>query len=284
MPSSDLPAPAPSRLPNCRPKVPPIGLARLVWLGLVAVTAGCVPIEEPPLLDETGEPIPIPQAYDRWLQVVEVLPEASVVSPEASFTLIFNAYLQDDALLDYATVFLSSGGLRAYGAVRHVVSRRALVFEPYGPLEPGLVWSLHVDPTRLQSVTGAPASIGPLPEFRVEEEVEEPTPALPLLAPPSRWPRVEAIFARKCFNCHRDPSWGLNPLRPETLIGERSEQVDRYLVRPFDAADSYLLHKVLPDFPLRRFTVQPPPWSGAERLTPAELLVVEGWIDAGAPI
>ena len=67
------------------------------------------------------------------------------------------------------------------------------------------------------------------------------------------------------------------------MIGARADEVDEVIVIRYDAADSYLMHKIIPDYPLRRYGVQPPTWSDAEPLTANEIALIEDWIRVGAP-
>jgi hypothetical protein len=64
-----------------------------------------------------------------------------------------------------------------------------------------------------------------------------------------RWPEVDRILEANCRSCHADPQWRLNPLTRESMLGVRAEQVSRFLVRPGDPADSYLMEKILPSYP-----------------------------------
>lgn len=129
-------------------------------------------------------------------------------------------------------------------------------------------------------MTGAPflppgewPELVPSREAAPQEVAELPSPS---------WQEVSPLIEERCAGCHRDEQWGLNPLTYDSLLGAKSTQTDQFLVRAGDPQDSYLMRKILPDYPEREFTVQPPPWSDVERLDRQELLLIEGWIAAGA--
>lgn len=253
---------------------------RFVVVLMILAAAGCGEIEPDPVLDEEGEEIPVPGPFDTYLDVESVNPPAGLIAPDSPIEIRFSTWLEDDVLLNAGMMSMASGGIRTGGYVRWVMTTRSLVWTPYGTTEPGLRYSLSIDTARLRSVTGAPPALSTLPTYKVSS-VGERLPTIDLS--PVRWPEVDALFQARCSSCHSDPNWQLNPLRRDTLVGVESEQVDRFLVRPGDAADSYLLEKLLPAYPRRELTIQPPPWSGLDPLSEDEILLVERWIIAGAP-
>jgi hypothetical protein len=182
-------------------------------------------------------------------------------------------------LIDFSTVSLHSAGLSERGRTRWEMTTRTLIFEPFGELVDELRYSPRLDAGQLVSVTGAPFRRTELPSWIVDASLE--TDAQERTSSPS-WEEIDELLARKCRSCHADPEWNLNPLTRESLVGQRSTQIDGFLVVPFDPSDSYLMHKILPGYPVRRFTLQPPPWSGAAPLTVSERLAIELWIAGGA--
>ena len=249
-------------------------------LALVALTS-CGEIEQEPPTDSDGDAIPIPGPYDDWLQISSVNPASETIAPRPVLVFEFSDYLDDGRFRSYDLAELRSGGRRTLGASTYVMTDKAVVWRPYGELERGLKYDLRVL-ANLRSYTDAP----PLPSgfasrtYTVADdggsaEVELPEPV---------WADVDAILERQCAGCHRDPVRKLNPLTYESLVGVRSEQVDRFLVRPGDAPDSYLMHKLLWDYEDIEYTHQPPPWQeNAEQLPREELLVIERWIEGGVP-
>lgn len=240
---------------------------------------GCTSIEDEPLLDEDGNLIPTPGPYDYWLDIEDAQPTGDT-SLRPTIELKFNAHLEDDDFIDFNMAWLASGGIRASGLTSYRVRDRTLVFRPYNNLIEGLRYRLIVNDALLESVTGAPADISTLPLVIASSEIpiEEPEPE-----PDVAWPDVRRVFERKCWSCHQDPSWQLNPLTRESMIGTKALESDELLVIRYDPADSYLMHKVIPDYPIRRYGVQPPTWSDAEPLTETELALIEDWIRVGAP-
>ena len=245
----------------------------------IAPLTACGSIDPEPPTDEDGQPIPKPGPFDDWLRVVATTPDGGEVGVRPTIRVTFDAYLDHFELLDYAALEIRSGGLRTQGRVTYEMTTRSLVFTPITRLEPGLTYRLFPSPDYLVSVTGAPLQIEDLPAFQITEEGSS---GADRARPDADWAAVDALLQAKCRSCHSDPGWDLNPLTRESLVSVRSEQVDQFVVVPFSPAASYLMHKILPDYPLRRFTVQPPPWSDAAPLEPAEILLVETWIENGA--
>lgn len=248
----------------------------LVFLSAAFLLA-CGPVDpEPP---EGVTTVPMPGPYDDWLTVEDVQPDGGDVGRRPEIRLQFDTYLEEDRLLDYGVASLESGGLRISGRVEYEMAARTLVFRPLRDLVPDLTYRLVLRADYLRSVTGAPLGEVELPSFvSSDEDATTESAETPRIG----WEQVDAILERKCRSCHADPQWGLNPLTRASLVGARSEQTDAVLVAPYDPGDSYLMHKILPDYPLRRFTIQPPPWSRADPLTTSERRAIEVWIRNGA--
>lgn len=244
----------------------------LVSLALSA----CGSIDPEPITDEDGNPIIMPGPFDDHLGVTALYGAEVGVRPTLRFQ--FDAFVNEDQLLDFGVVALSSGGIAASGRIRWQMSSRTMAFRPFNPLVAGLRYRPSIDASRVFSVTGAPLGAIELPEFVVSDEIEEPEFELPMV----RWAAVDDVFRAKCRSCHADPQWQLNPLTYASLVGGASAQTDELLVVPFDPGDSYLLHKVIEDYPVRRFSVQPPPWSNAATLTAEEVVLIERWVATGA--
>lgn len=242
----------------------------LVW------TAACGAIDPEPATDPDGKPIPVPPAGESWLTVQEILPAAGDIPPRPVVSIRMSNYIDDDRLVDIDVVSLASGGRRAFGRTSWDMQSRTLTWRPSAPLTPGLEYDLVLNTSRFQSVTGAPLWNAPRVRWKVDADLESPTIAE---RRGSSWGQVEAVLARKCWSCHQDPQWQLNPLTVESMVGERAKDVDAFLVLPRDPDDSYLIHKVLPDYPLIRWDIQPPAWSGAQPLEPGEIQVFIDWIE-----
>lgn len=256
-----------------------IRAAELAALAVAAasVAAGCGIIErtEPPSdeQDETGP-------FEQPARITEIAPSSDTVSTTPRLEITFDSYLEDDAFNTFNTGSFRSGGLGWGGWADWVVTDKKLVWVARDSIPPGLDIQFSLA-DRLETVTGAPiADRKQIARFRTDDE-RETRDREQLPAP--RWSDVDAIFGKHCRECHGDPSWDLVDLQRAPLVDEASSQVDRQLVKPYDPADSYLLQKVLWDYPEIRYSPQPPPWSGGEELSREEKLTIERWIEVGAP-
>ena len=246
---------------------------------LFILLAACGPVDPEPPTNEEGDPIAFVGPYDAPLGVTRVEPETQTLHPSSDVVITFDRYLSDDEIVDFSAVSMVSGGRRVNGRVEILVSDRALRFRPLDPMIEGLDYDVSLSRDQVLSETGAPlAEVLDLPTYRIDPEGTR----LQVDRPARGWDDVKPIFERKCDTCHGDPQWKIVPLEYDDLVGRKSDQVDRFLVRAFDPTDSYLLQKVLPLFANRRFTVQPPPWADAVPLTDDEVRVVEFWIASGA--
>ena len=254
---------------------------RLISLVLAVVLfQGCAPLEPDLPVDEEGEPIDLPPPGEDWLFFESVEPQEEI-STRPTIEINFNSYLDPETFNSYGTFRMRSGGLTNAGRVDYWMTRRQLRFRPNADLEPRLSYQLQLLADDLRSITGSPLhTLAILPRLHTSEDLE---PTDPLRRPEVSWEEVEAIFEIHCNDCHSDPNWMLPELTRESLIHKRSEQVDARLVEPFSAPRSYLMHKILPDYPLRRKEVQPPSWSDAPPLSMTDVERIEHWIANGAP-
>jgi ADP-ribosyl-[dinitrogen reductase] hydrolase len=241
---------------------------RLLMLLLVAVVLGaCVP----------NDPVDF---YDRDLAVVDVHPRPDLgeIPTNARITVTFSNYVDPGPLNYFNALSLDSGGIRASDrAVYRLVGKKATVITRRS-LEPGIYYDLGMNPEVLRSVTGRPYG-GP---GTIRFQVGTFSVTHPPTAPSPTWEQVEPLFA-PCGECHDDPEWMLPPMTREGLIGEPSaHDADLWLVRPGDSARSYLMHKILWDYPVREGTAQPPPWAGKTQLSIEAQDTIERWILGGA--
>lgn len=243
---------------------------------LIFSLIGCGSIDPDPPADADGNVIVVPGAFDTYLGARADYRAELGVRP--TLRVVFDGFIDEGKLLDFGAMSLTSGGIAVTGRVRWQMTTRTLEFRPFAELVPGLRYKPRLDPARLLSITGAPLGHVDLPEFLVVDAPPDAESPLPTV----RWRQVDALLEAKCHSCHSDPQWQLNPLTRDSLVGRASAQTDKLLVVPFQPGDSYLMHKVLDEFPIRRFTVQPPPWSRAEPLTTAEVLLIDRWIATGA--
>ena len=251
-------------------------------------------IEREPLRDEDGEEIPTPPPLEDWLLVEELSPGGDEALPDSpTFLVRFNQYLQEDSARSYGVLSLKTGGVTVGGEYTPIMTERALVWRPNRPLRDTFEYTLTVSGESIRSVTGAPTP----PDYSravtfivdASQPPNGPVTSLDLELEVS-WREVQALFEEKgCYQCHGEPSWHeLNALTYASLVGQKSAQSDLFLVRFKDPVNSYLMHKILPDYPVRRGTLQPPEWADAPAssrpLDRDELWLVERWIRRGAPL
>lgn len=245
----------------------------------ICATLGCGSIDPDPPVDANGQAIPIPASGERWLTVEAISPQDGSIPAVPEVVVTLSEYIEPSALIDFDVISLTSGGIRAAGSTRWDASTRTLHWRPYGALIDGLDYTLHINANRLTSVVGSPLFPPSRTKWRVDHRLENPP------VPPTaevRWADVEPILAQFCWSCHQDPNWQLNPLTRTSMISKKSDQVDRFIVMPFSAARSYLLHKVLPDYPMIMWETQPPSWSHVPPLSQEDVARIELWILQGA--
>lgn len=260
-------------------------LLKRCLIGALAISA-CGQIEPEPLKDEDGELVPVPKPYEPWLYVTKVEPslDADTIAARQRFTLTFNDYLNPESFTSYDVAVLASGGYRLFGSARYVMTRKQLIWRPNGATTPGLEYTFSLTLPDVRSATGSPLWPETPKGVFIASDKNNDDFTFPFDDRPRSFAAdIEPIIEAKCARCHRDPQWGLNPLTRERLLLAPSTQRDRLLVRPGVPAGSYLMHKLLPDFTDRLYTVQPPPWDAdSVALTEDELWSFERWIEGGA--
>lgn len=256
-------------------------LVALVAVVATSLGTGCVELEPDPPVDDDGDPIPMPEPGEEWLRFERVEPQGEI-STRPTIAVEFNQYLDPTSFGTLGVVRLQSGGHLRTGVVDYRMTRKKLLFEPTRELEPGLSYSLVFGADDIESVVGSPLDpdVG-LPTYTADDQLE---PTRSFERPAVGWQEVEELFDAHCNDCHADPDWQLPELSRDRLVGGRSEQTDTMLVEPYHPARSYLMHKILPDYPVRRHTVQPPPYSEhAGALSTDDIERIEHWIAGGAP-
>ena len=256
--------------------------------GLIALASAglsCGQIEPEPPRDERGEVIPQPPPFEPWLRITRVEPEeaAGALAQRPTLVLTLSDYLDERTILTYDVASLESGGVRSFGVARYILTRKQLIWRPSTDLVPGLEYTLRVAMPQARSHNGSPLwPERPSPRY-LASQAADPWRFELDDRPRSFSQDIEPILQARCARCHRDPQWGLDPLTYQSLVGGRSAQLDRVLVRPGSASTSYLMHKLLPDFTDRRYTAQPPPWDAqSEPLDEATIWTFERWIEGGA--
>ncbi len=227
---------------------------------------------------------PLGDIYDRPLALQRVTPdpETGPIARNQNFALDFNRYLAADELNFFSSVSVTSGGVRVSEVTQYRMVDKRILVRLRSNMEPGLFYDVAPNPDRLRSVTDQPYAGPPAVKFLVEDRQLERNPFAEDDPPPT-WADVEPIFER-CNVCHLDPEWKLPAMTPDGMIGQPSAQdSSRLIIRPFDAPNSYLMHKILWDYPIRQGTAQPPSWAGYEQLSANAQRLIERWIRVGAP-
>lgn len=153
---------------------------------------------------------------------------------------------------------------------------RTLVARPVDPLVPTLRYVWEVDHERLRGAGGRSVEdIDPV-SFVVAENAQTQTP--PTASPPN-WNQVTALLQARCGGCHDDAP--LDALSYERLLDRSAQRDARRIVEPFAPERSYLIEKVIPDYPDRMGAVMPPPWEPSP-LANHEIRLLYDWIAAGA--
>lgn len=251
--------------------------------------AACGQIEPELPTDEDGALVPLPPPYEDWLRVQAIHPvprvDAPAISTRSTFAVTLNHYLNEESFRSYSAIALSTGGQRVSGQHDYIFSTRTLLFTPSRPLQAGLEYTLSLDLSQARSVNGAPTRRGEVLvyHFITSEDIDPDATELERGEP--TWAEISTRFEELgCRACHGASKWPkLVKLELDQLVGARSTQADLLLVRRYDPADSYLLHKLLPEYPLRRFGAHPPTWADSGvTITPEDLWLIEQWISQGA--
>jgi hypothetical protein len=224
-----------------------------------------------------------------FVELSSIEPDSVDVPSNQVIELTFSQYLDPDSFEYFNALLVSSGSIGVRGFARYRLADRTLTFFPTLPMRHDLIYTVTVNPDTVRSLAGEPLTVPFSLDFQVASaERDEPVAQSDrLLSPRSFQADVAPILAAGC-SCHGDERAASDPddligLGYNDLVDVRSRQwPDRYLVRPFDPAHSYLVHKVLPEYPDRRFSEMPPPWAVEAPLTPEELSILEAWIAAGA--
>ena len=260
---------------------------------IALLAASCSGIEPEYPVDEEGNRIPTPPPAERWLRIASIEPATSptAISLRPTLAARFDQYIDPDSFVSFSAVGLRSGGIAASGSLTYQMTYRRMVWRPYSSLIDGIEYDFALTLLGLYSVTGSPRLPSDQPQLYLLATSEQGATTGRRDQPPTDpvyWPEVLDLLTEKgCYTCHGDEErWPLlHDLSYEALLHRPSDEVDFPLVRPFDAPRSYLMHKLLPDYPIRRHTVQPPPWAPEpynQPLSRDEIWVVERFIEGGA--
>lgn len=179
------------------------------------------------------------------MSVVATEPAAGAVHPaDAPLRVVVDRYLDPDVPVVNAAT-LSSGEATFAARVGYDPVSRALLVVPPVPLRADLGYTLTVHADALVGYQGETLAEDFAFGFRAGR-ARAPRTALP----PADFDRdVRPVLEAKC-DCHGPEPAVYPALTPEALIGARSQrQPDRVLVEPGRALHSYLVQRVLPEYP-----------------------------------
>ncbi len=177
--------------------------------------------------------------------MVSTQPEAGAVHPaDAPLRVVFDHYLEPNLGLD-ASATLGSGAATFAARITYDPVARALLVVPLVTLRADLGYTLTVHADAIRGYAGETLAADVTLGFRAGRAAA-PRTALP----PVDFDReLRPVLEAKC-DCHGPEPAVYPPLDPESLVGQPSQrQPDRTLVQPGRALHSYLVQRVLPDYP-----------------------------------
>jgi hypothetical protein len=212
-----------------------------------------------------------PEGEAGALNVVNSTPESGAVhANEAPIRIGFDEFLDPRMPLEQA-VTLTSAELVGRVRVTYDPVDRALLVLPDRPLRVGVGYKVTVHADVVRGFAGETLAADFVLGFLAGSSDAPRTPL----------PRVDydaelaPVFEAKC-DCHGPEPAVFPPLDPASMIGVTSQrQPDRLLVRPGRALDSYLVQRILQDYP----GVRGLPMPLEAPLTRAEQRLVVSWVE-----
>lgn len=206
------------------------------------------------------------------LEVVGSSPRAGGTLPaDRPIRIFFDGYLTPGT--DWSRLArLTSADLEVSARVTYDPVARALVVVPQLDLRPGLAYTVTVAGEGLRSVDGREVEEE---EFQVGFVAGPPSPGRPSRREVDFATEIAPVFAERC-GCHGPEPDVYPPLTPEALIDQPSQrQPERTLVVPGDALRSYLVQRLLDEYPGVHGLPMPPD----APLREAELRRVVSWVE-----
>ena len=195
------------------------------------------------------------------------------------FVFSVDGYLDVRSAEPAAAFSLAAGSHRPRLDVRWSPLSRQLLVSPRDPLRVGLTYTLLLDPSKLRATGGGTVdTTSDSWRFTATSDEWEDRPRPEVL---SFGTDIQPILVEGC-GCHWEANSPLVQLDAATLRGRSVSRPARSLVVPFEPERSYLVEKLLRDYPDRFGTEMPPPWAEESALQPSELATIYQWILAGA--
>lgn len=257
------------------------------------IASACLILDQPEEPDPDDPPL-VP-AHTQAVQATALFPAADAVDVALNTPLWveFDQHLVASRLIFFNTLSVKSRGLGMGIRSHYEMVDKRVVARLTRDLEAGLVYTMKINIDNVRGLSGAPMLESPEIIFRAgDHRVEGREETLPTWTDD-----IEPLIDASCGGCHRaatDDAWfaDIHDLAYENLIKDESAQWSgRHLVVPFQPASSYLMHKLIEDYPSRAGSMMPPPWtSDFDRLptpptplTRDDLRLIERWIRIGAP-
>jgi len=204
---------------------------------------------------------------------------ATEVALNQPITITFSEYLDPDSFDYFNAIRLRSGSISGPGWARYSLVDRSLTWYPTRELRSNLIYTLKVNPETVRSIFGEELALETAITFETAGSgtVEQNR----RITSVSYGDSIAPILQRNC-SCHNGDA-ELTRLEYENLVDVPSHQrSSRVLVVPFEPARSYLIHKLLDDYPYRRLEPMPPSWSAEPVLDEEALRLIESWVATGA--
>ena len=204
---------------------------------------------------------------------------ATDVALNQPITITFSEYLDADSFDYFNAIRLRSGAISGPGWARYSLVDRSLTWYPTRSLRPNLIYTLMVNPETVRSIFGEELALEAAITFETADDgtVEQNR----RIEPVSYGDSIAPILQRYC-TCHYTGD-ELAGLEYGDLVDVPSRQrSSRMMVVPFEPARSYLILKLLEEYPYRRLEAMPPSWSAAPVLDDEALRLIESWVATGA--
>ncbi len=205
------------------------------------------------------------------LNVTSTAPLSGAVHPNsAPIRIGFDEYLDPLVPLGGAAVLLSSDRV-ARARISYDPVDRALLVRPNSPLRVGVGYTLTIQADVVRGFAGETLASDFVLGF-VAGSADGPREPLP---PVDYEVDLAPIFEEKC-DCHGPEPAVFPPLDPGSMLGVASQrQPDRLLVQPGRALGSYLVQRILEDYP----GVRGLPMPLEAPLTRSEQRLVVSWVE-----
>ncbi len=209
-----------------------------------------------------------PEASPTDLEIIATDPESEADHPaDQAIRVFFDRYLEPTSEWSRIAT-LNSGEVRFGISTTYDPVDRAIVVRPRAPLRAGIGYVLRLDHERLTAMDGA----------LLPQEFELPFLSVPASSQWNEEPEVvsfeshlKPVIEEKC-GCHGPAPGAFPPLQPDALIRQVSQrQPARILVEPGQPLQSYLIQRMLPEYPGVR--------GEPKDLTPDEVRLFITWIN-----